>query len=229
MRSLYFLLPTLLAIIVSFLVVRASAIALMMTGLDLKKAKFQALSAFSGTGFTTKEAESVVNHPVRRKIITWLMIFGNVGIVTVIITSTSSLVTTRGLYLPVNMILFVAFTLGLYMLATRKGYVRSWENYIEKKLIRSKAFEEGFTEDLLHLIEGYGLIKAIITDNSPLINKSLAGSNLAEKGILVLGIEREKAWVPTPKETETIRNNDRLVVYGSLVQLRELLNEQPTA
>ena len=46
MRSLCFLLPTLLAIIVSFLVVRAAAIALMMTGLDMKKAKFQALSAF---------------------------------------------------------------------------------------------------------------------------------------------------------------------------------------
>lgn len=60
MDGLYFLVPTLLVIFVSFLIVRAAAIALMMTGMDRKRAVFQALSAFSGTGFTTKEAESIV-------------------------------------------------------------------------------------------------------------------------------------------------------------------------
>lgn len=90
MRSLYFIFPALLAVLISFLFVRAAGIALMMTGLEKNKARFQALSAFSGTGFTTKEAELVINHPVRRKIVTWLMIMGNAGIVTVIVTATSS-------------------------------------------------------------------------------------------------------------------------------------------
>ena len=63
MSGMYFLFPTLLAILISFLFVRAASIALMMTGLEKKKARFQALSAFSGTGFTTKEAEAIVNHP----------------------------------------------------------------------------------------------------------------------------------------------------------------------
>ncbi|MGB3863736.1 MAG: hypothetical protein WA915_16785, partial [Candidatus Aminicenantaceae bacterium] len=69
MSGLYFLFPTLLVILISFLFVRAASIALMMTGLEKHKARFQALSAFSGTGFTTKEAEVVVNHPKRRNII----------------------------------------------------------------------------------------------------------------------------------------------------------------
>ena len=68
MSGMYFLFPTLLAILFSFLVVRGAAVALMMTGMEKKKARFQALSAFSGTGFTTKEAEFVVNHPQRRKV-----------------------------------------------------------------------------------------------------------------------------------------------------------------
>lgn len=34
------------------------SVILMMTGLDEKRARFQAISAFSGTGFTTKEPES---------------------------------------------------------------------------------------------------------------------------------------------------------------------------
>ena len=60
MDGLYFLLPTLLVIFFSFLIVRADAIALMMTGMDRKRAVFQALSAFSGTGFTTK----LLHHPL---------------------------------------------------------------------------------------------------------------------------------------------------------------------
>jgi Trk-type K+ transport system membrane component len=54
MAGLYFLVPTLLMIFVSFLIIRAAAIALMMTGMSERKARFQALSAFTGTGFTTK-------------------------------------------------------------------------------------------------------------------------------------------------------------------------------
>ena len=77
MIGLYLLLPTLLVIIISFLVIRAGTIALMMTGMDRKKASFQALSAFTRAGFTTREAEAVVNNPQRRRIITWLIILGN--------------------------------------------------------------------------------------------------------------------------------------------------------
>ncbi|MCI2426715.1 hypothetical protein LM597_04835 [Candidatus Acetothermia bacterium] len=43
---MYFLLPTLLVVLAFLLVIRAAAIGLMMTGLDEKRARFQALSAF---------------------------------------------------------------------------------------------------------------------------------------------------------------------------------------
>ncbi len=69
MTGLYFLFPTLLVIFISYLIVRAGAVALMITRMEEKKARFQSLSAFSGTGFTTREAESVVNHPQRRRIV----------------------------------------------------------------------------------------------------------------------------------------------------------------
>jgi hypothetical protein len=95
MTGLYFLLPTLLVIFLSFLIVRTGAVALMITRMEEKKARFQALSAFSGTVFTTRKAESVVNHPQRRRIVSTLIILGNAGIVTVIVTSTSPLVTSK--------------------------------------------------------------------------------------------------------------------------------------
>jgi K+/H+ antiporter YhaU regulatory subunit KhtT len=226
MSSLYFLFPTLLAILISFLFVRAAGIALMMTGLEKKKARFQALSAFSGTGFTTKEAELVINHPVRRKIVTWLMIMGNAGVATVIVTATSSLATSRGYQLPINVLVLIVGIFLIYKIATYKKFTRKWENFIEKKLIKSPTFEEAATEDLLHFLEGYGLIKKIISEKSSLIGSSLSKCRLSEKGLLVLGIERGKNWIPTPKANEKLLQGDNLVVYGPLDVLKNLLKEE---
>jgi hypothetical protein len=53
----------------SMLITGLATSALSMTGLSRESARFQARSAFTGTGFTTQEAEKVVNHPVRRRII----------------------------------------------------------------------------------------------------------------------------------------------------------------
>lgn len=223
MGGVYFLLPALFVVLVSFLIIRAAAIALMMTGLDEKRARFQALSAFSGTGFTTKEAESVVNHPARRKIVTWLMIMGNAGIVTVIVTATSSFVTSRGYQLSVGVLVLLGGIYLIYRVATHTGFIRRWENFIENRLVESSVFEEGASEDLLHFLEGYGLVRAIIKGESPLAAKSLSECKLNQKGLLVLGIERDKDWIPIPKAKEIIKEGDRVVVYGPLEALRALL------
>lgn len=225
MDGLYFLVPASLMIFFSFLIVRAAAIALMMTGMDRKRAVFQALSAFSGTGFTTKEAESIVNHPERRRIVSWLMILSNAGIVTVIITATSSLVTSKGYQLSINVLVLLVGIYMIYKIATHKGFIRRWESFIEDKLVKSPTFEEGATEDLLHLLEGNGLVRAIITESSSLIGSSLSECELCEKGLMVLGIERGKNWIPIPKAKDMIQEGDRIVVYGPLEVLRALFRE----
>lgn len=225
MIGIYFLLPTLLAILFSFLIVRAASVALMMTGLEKNKARFQALSAFSGTGFTTKESESIVNHPRRRQIIRWLMITGNAGIATVIVTATSSMATSRGYQLPVTVVILIVGVFLIYKVATYKKFTRRWERFIENKLIKSPVFEEATTEDLLHFLEGYGLVKKIVGPNSSLSGKTLTKSHLREKGAVVLGIEREKTWISVPKAAEKIVIGDRLVVYGPLDALKKILKE----
>lgn len=225
MSSLYFLLPALFTIFVSFLIIRGAAIALMLTGMDYRKARFQALSAFSGTGFTTKEAESVVNHPQRRKIITWLIILGNAGIVTVIVTTTSSFAGSRGYQIPINLVALAAGIFLIYTIVSRQKFTQRWERYILNKLRKSQAFEEDTTEDLLHLIEGYGLVRVFIKGNSEHINKSLAECRLKEKGLLILGIERSKVWIPNPKGDESIKEEDQLILYGPLNVLRTEFKE----
>lgn len=69
---------------ISVLVTRVAATALETTGVSAELAHFQARSAFTGVGFTTSEAEAVVDHPVRRRIMLVLMLTGNAGLVSVV-------------------------------------------------------------------------------------------------------------------------------------------------
>ena len=83
-----------IVLFISILITRLAALALTLTGMSQEAARFQARSALAGVGFTTKEAETVVNHPVRRRIIMWLMLTGSVGIPTVIATTIVSVLSS---------------------------------------------------------------------------------------------------------------------------------------
>ena len=226
MIGLYLLLPTLLVIIISFLVIRAGTIALMMTGMDRKKASFQALSAFTRAGFTTREAEAVVNNPQRRRIITWLIILGNAGLVAVIVSATSSIVSSEGYQVPITIFAIIIGTYLIYKLISRAGFTRRWEGFIEQRLIKSHAFEEVATEDLLHFIEGYGLVRTIITENSPFVGSTVSDVRFLDRDIVILGIERGKDWIPHPKAKVTIEKDDKVIVYGHTNVLRGIFKEE---
>jgi len=136
------------------------------------------------------------------------MILGNAGVIAVIITATSSFVTSRGYNLPINVVLFIVGIFVIYIFATRSAFVRKWETFVENRLIKMQVLEESSTEDLLHFLEGYGVVREIVTDKSSLVGKTLSESNLDEKGLLVLGIERASNWSPIPKMNERIEAGD---------------------
>ena len=220
MLGLYLLIPTLITIFLSYLAVRAGAIALMMTGMEQSKARFQALSAFTRAGFTTKEAELVINHPQRRRIITWLIIVGNAGLVAIIVTTTSSIATSTGYNLPITIVAIITGAFLLYILAGRSRFARWWDNFIENRLVKSQALEEGVTEDLLHLSEGYGVVKLIVTRESIFVGHSLRDVNTADNEFFIIGIERGKEWISLPRAREVISDGDRLIIYGNLNTLK---------
>ena len=59
--------------------------------MDREMARFQALSAFTNTGFTTLAAEQVVEHRVRRRIAMTLIVLGWAGAASVVATMIRSL------------------------------------------------------------------------------------------------------------------------------------------
>ena len=222
MGGLYFLVPTLLVIFISFLVIRAAAVALMMTGMDEKKAKFQALSAFSGTGFTTKEAEAVINHPRRRKIVTYLMVLGNAGIVTVIATFVVSL-RPAGIFRPsLNIAIVAASLLILYRITLHQEFAKKLSNKIRETLRKKLHFEKVHIEEILQQSEGYGVASVLIEKESKIAGLTLGQSGLREGDLMVLSIERDEEVIPVPKAQSKTQVGDRLIIYGKMENLKNL-------
>src|SRR4051812_48613937 len=58
--------------------------------LKLEVSRFQVISLMTGTGFTTGESELILGHPVRRKLATFLILFGAFSLA-VIISSISTI------------------------------------------------------------------------------------------------------------------------------------------
>lgn len=228
---------------ISFTVVRIGAIAFHLTGIEWSQAKFQALSCFSGTGFTTRESEMVVSHPQRRRIATMLMIFGNAGIVTMIATFANS-IRADNLFekfkVPFIDILFPAFVVPIANFAVilivvfvifklfttdpiRGRLTRVLKSYvIKKQLVRIASFEE-----LLVTSGDYGIVSVDIDDQSPLKGATLLDSGLRDRDMIVLAIESGRDTIHNPKANHLIRAGDRLLCYGNLTNIRRLTGVPP--
>jgi len=85
------LLLFIMVLVISFVIVRIGAIAFQLTGLEWSLAKFQSLSCFTATGFTTREAELITGDPRRRRIASVLIVLGHAGFVTMIATFANTL------------------------------------------------------------------------------------------------------------------------------------------
>lgn len=70
-------------LMLSVMIVRIATVVMRLTGVHQNIARFQCISALTGTGFTTRESEMIVNYPSRRKTLAVLMILGNLGLVSV--------------------------------------------------------------------------------------------------------------------------------------------------
>lgn len=215
----------------SLVVTRIATVALVHTGLSRESARFQARSAFTGVGFTTSEAESVVDHPVRRRVVMTLMLFGNVGIVTAL---SSLLLSFLGLDMAGSGWSRLAVLVGglgvLWYLATSSWIDRHLCRAISWALNRYSDLDARDYARLLHLRDDYGVSELAVGAAEWLTDKTLDESGLVREGVLVLGIECPGGhFIGAPAAETAIRAGDRLVLYGRTPRIAELDRRDPSA
>jgi len=212
----------------SLLVTRIAAMALMFTGLSHEAARFQARSAFSGVGFTTTESELIMNHPVRRKIIMILMLLGNIGIATVVATVIVSLLSTAGSenWLR-NVLLFLGCLSLLWVIAVSHFVERNLNRIIAWGLKKWTRLDVQDYVAILHLQNEFAVWEMKVERNGWLAGKSLIEAGLSREGVLILGIQRKNGvYIGAPQGISRIYEGDVLVMYGHMPRLEELDQRQ---
>ena len=219
-----FIVSLLLVLTLSMMVIRIASVALVHTGMGRDAARFQARSAFTGAGFTTSEAESVVSHPVRRRIVAWLMLAGNVGIVTAMSSLLLSFVDMRGdpsAWLLLGVL--VAGLVALLLLSSSAWVDRYLCRAISWALRRFTQLDARDYARLLHLREDYGVSELRVQAGEWLAGRTLAEAGLSKEGILVLGIECPGGhFIGAPAQDTEIRERDRLLLYGRTPRIAEI-------
>jgi len=233
-----------LTLIVSFIVVRIGAIAFQLTGLEWSLAKFQALSCFSGTGFTTREAELITGNKQRRRIASVLIVLGNAGLIIMIATLAGSLFPQETIlsklsesFLPfaippllviwVNLAIIVVVVYAIYRVFTHEKLARKLTNALRKRIIKKEIFKPVSFEELLLATGGYGVSRVTVCAGSPVLNKTLSRSDLRRHDITVLAIVRDEQTIPNPSANMKILLNDELICFGKLENIRNEICMNP--
>lgn len=212
----------LLVLALSMLVIRVGSVAFLMTGLSEQVAQFQALSAFSGTGFTTDEAEAIVKSPGRRRVATLLIRLGSVGVVTSIATLMLSFV-GAGRAAPTRLLVLILGVVILIGLSRSQAFNRMLTPLIKRLLARYTALDLRDYASLLHLREDYRIVEIEIQEDTWLANQTLEELKLAEEGVLVLGVKRpDEDYIGAPSADLRLRPADFVVLYGREYRLQEL-------
>lgn len=205
----------LLFLAVWLLVLWSGSIALEAAGMERTKARFQALSALTGTGFTTTEAESIVNHPKRRRIATYLIFIGNAGIIAFIILLV--LYMRAGLTAP--SIFVIAITIAALLavsLAFWLGLVDKLTNTILRLTGKGRATSHLVVKNILHQAGDYAVVHLTVSEQSSIAGTKLKDANFQERAITILAIERKDTVLSHPQPEEILLAEDSLLCYGKL-------------
>jgi hypothetical protein len=214
----------LITILISFIIVRIGGYALQLTGMVPEIARFQALSAFSGTGFTTREAERVVGHRTRRRIVTILIVLGNAGTVTVIATLVASFTQVGGYaWFFIRLAIIVGGIVGLYQLIIRSRFGQRILDWVQRPIVNRILGAAPVAEEILHVEKDWAISLVMIKGSSKSIGLSVADIS-AEGDIEVLGIDRAGTYLTRPDGEERILGGDRLLVYATRKAVKRILD-----
>jgi len=215
--------------VISLVFTRAATGALIATGLPTESAAFQARSAFTGTGFTTRESENIVNHPARRRILSTTMFVGNLGTPTLIVTVLLGFLAPGPGDTFLRLLVALAGLVAVLMIL-RSPWVTRYlqsigERYAQRRLLPAIGHR---IDELLTLGDGWLVAELPLGEIPPDAPRSLRGLERALADVQVLGVRRNSGdgqpeFVAEKPADLTLQANDRIVVFGPRERIEALV------
>jgi hypothetical protein len=189
-----------------------------MTGLDKKIAKFQVISMLTGTGFTTGESELIIDHPVRRKLGAFLILFGAFSLA-VIISAISNLLSDNFYTLEIG---YIAAGL-IVLLAVLK--MPSVQHHFSEKLKRELKEHYELADlpisDVLLMNDEDEVREVSIGEDSPFSGKTFIELIGDEDDIMLLFIKRGDLKIRSKSYQTKLEPGDKIILYGNNPLIKE--------
>jgi len=200
------------------------SVALEATGMERARARFQAMSALTGTGFTTREAEDIVSHPRRRLIAGWLMFLGNAGILLFLLIILIIVIVGIKPARPMSPAFII--TLAIPPIALMVLY---WIGVLDKlatKIVNWLKRSGYFTSELsiketIHHSGDYSIARLTMGRKAPEVGRKISDISLAKHNITILAIERGERTLPFPEAKEIVLAGDHLLCFGRTDEISE--------
>lgn len=218
------IISVLIVLALSLLFGRLASLALTVTGIPRQVARFQARSAMTGAGFTTTESETIVGHPVRRRIVMLLMLAGNLGAAGLIASLIGGVVGigSVGGGLRRALVLLVGLLL-LFYLSKSRWADRQLSRFMLWILRRFTDLGVRDYAEMLRLSGDYAVSELFVQPDDWIADKPLSDLDLPHEGVLVLGIIRaDGQYLGAPTGDSAAHAGDTLIVYGRVPVLEDL-------
>ncbi|MGA9227702.1 MAG: TrkA C-terminal domain-containing protein [Mesobacillus sp.] len=195
-----------------FTVIEINSSIFVATGLDRKIARFQVISMLTGTGFTTGESELIIDHPVRRKLGAFLILFGAFSLAVIISVITQLLSDTF-------YTMEIAYTAGALLVILFILRVPGVKNRLSEKL--KSEMEETYEladlpiRDVLLMEEDDKVREISIDEESRFAGKKFDEIVGIEDDLILLFIKRGDIAIRNKAYQTELEPGDRLVLYGS--------------
>ena len=103
--------------------------------------------------------------------------------------------------------------------ATKLDVAGAIIDYIERQV----DFPELDVRQRLTVTSGYGVTELHLHEDADLLGRTIDDSGLRAKDIVVLTLHRGTTVIPNPKGTRVLEANDRLLCFGKLESMRDLV------
>lgn len=198
-----------------------------LTGLTNDKARFQVISLFTNSGFTTQEAELIVNSRVRRRIANITMLSGfilNVTVISVLVNVFITLGSAKSSDVLKFFLVIGGFFIVVYILKKFKVFERIFRGVVERVTNR---MIYGRGTNIVEVLENVGKnsIAQVQVINVPdsLVDKTLEKSDIRKTYMVnVLAIIRGGETNANVTKDDVILTEDKVIVFGKIHNIKKL-------
>jgi ribosomal protein S6--L-glutamate ligase len=78
----------------------------------------------------------------------------------------------------------------------------------------------------LTVSRGYGVVELYVGEQTGMAGRTVDGSGLRDRDIVVLSLHREGKVIPNPRGTRELHIGDRLLCFGKYANVKDLLPEE---